>query len=162
MAPAMTVYITVGIPGCGKSTYIETSQRRRGIIKATPRLVLSSDAIRHELTGDMSYQGKNGQVFKLLHERLEEAVRWDQDVIVDATNLKPSSRANLARIADWHMAERIAWLFTTPIDICLLRNRARERVVPDQAMERMAKQFEQHCTREILEAEGWKVEEVTT
>ena len=48
--------------------------------------------IREELTGDISNQSKNKEVFKLAFERVDEYLNNGQDVFFDATNVNKSQR----------------------------------------------------------------------
>ena len=156
-----TLTITVGIPGCGKSTLAEKLKA-----EGTIDVILSSDDIRQELTGDIENQDANAQVFKTLYRRVEGGLAQDLNVLVDATNLKPSYRRHLNEIAAgirWTPAiERQALLFldSFDFDLCQARNLARERVVPEFVMRRFHEQFVQGCTPEQLKAEFWTVVEI--
>jgi len=55
-----------------------------------------------------------------------------------ATHLTPEERAPYIQIARWYGCEAEALYFDVPLEICLERNRRRHRVVPEDAMERMA------------------------
>ena len=59
--------VMVGLPGSGKSTYAKEL-----IKKGRADIILSSDAIREELTGDESNQTVNDKVFKLLYQRMND------------------------------------------------------------------------------------------
>ena len=48
--------------------------------------------IREELTGDISNQSKNKEVFKIAFERVDEYLNKGQDVFFDATNVNKSQR----------------------------------------------------------------------
>ena len=126
------IILTVGLPGSGKSTWLE----QRGI---TP---LSSDAMRHLLADDMTNQTIHARVFQslryLLRHRL--AIGRPQNY-VDATHLTPEERRPYIQIAQWYGCDAEAVFFDVPLEVCLERNRARHRVVPEEAMRMMAEKL---------------------
>lgn len=87
----MTVIkILIGVAGVGKSTYIEQHKTEKS-------LVLSSDALRIELFGDLEAGNAPEAipvVFKILHERMKEALLTKQydTIFYDATNLSRKLR----------------------------------------------------------------------
>ena len=94
--PQTNFIIMVGIVGSGKSykaeelkVAYEVINRNNGIDRKV--VILSSDAIREEITGDINCQTRNDEVFSLLHKRIKENIKTN-DVIVDATNVSQKSR----------------------------------------------------------------------
>jgi predicted kinase len=71
--------MVVGLPGSGKSTYIEKFY--------SDYCVHSSDAIREELSGDVNNQDINKQVFDTLHKRVKADLAAGKNVVYDATNI---------------------------------------------------------------------------
>jgi predicted kinase len=57
---------------------------------------------------------------------------------VDATHLTPEERAPYIQIARWYGCDAEAIYFDVPLEVCRERNLRRNRVVPDDALERMA------------------------
>src|SRR5579871_5024728 len=57
---------------------------------------------------------------------------------VDATNLTPQERAPYIGIGKSYGCDVEAVFFAVPIEVCRERNAHRQRVVPDDAMEKMA------------------------
>lgn len=121
------LYYTIGLPGSGKSTWA----------RAQEMPVFSSDDIRAELYGDASIQGNHEEVFNLLHKRVRECLRNGQSCIMDATNLTPRSR----KVPNLPAHQKVAVIFETPIEECKRRNANRERVVPEEVIDRMAKKY---------------------
>jgi predicted kinase len=123
------VVLTIGLPGSGKSTWF----KRRGV---TP---LSSDMLRALLFDDATEQRYQHLVFStmrsLLRARLLAHMTWNY---VDATNLSPKERRHWVQMARSFGYEVHAVLFDVPIEVCMERNRRRERVVPEDVMQRMA------------------------
>ena len=82
-----TPWIMCGLSGSGKST-IATQ-----IANENPNtVIISSDAIREELTGNYENQEHNEEVFKIFHDRIRKNLENKKNVIADATNLTMKSR----------------------------------------------------------------------
>lgn len=130
-----TLIVLIGLPGCGKSTYA-AKKKEAGLI------VISPDEIREELTGDMSDQSRNREVFSLAHKRTKEALRHGGSVVFDATNLTRRARNDLLScIPDRHNTYVEYVLFRIPLEECLKRNRQRTRHVPEDVIRRMNNSF---------------------
>lgn len=78
--------LPIGISGSGKS-YIY-NKNYKDCVQVSP------DLIREELTGDISNQSKNKEVFKLAFERVDEYLNKGQNVFFDATNVNKGQRKN--------------------------------------------------------------------
>lgn len=154
------LHILVGIPACGKSTMAFGAKLKRQDFPEMPEIhIVSTDQIRHDLTGNATDQSMNDLVFATFHDRIKLLLRCGFDVIADATNLKESSRNELMQIANDLMAARYAHRFGVSEDYatCQDRNLARERVVPEDVMERFHQNFLENCSEETLMSEGWTV-----
>jgi predicted kinase len=152
IAVSAELHITVGIPGCGKSTWADMNFG----------LVVSSDRIRQLLTGSEDNQDRNREVFDALHDQVRAALTTDHRVCVDATNLEPSHRADLLRIAEEVEAAAYAHRFrvSSDYDECQRRNVARSRIVREEVMRGFHALFLQNCSSAQLQAERWIVCEV--
>ena len=130
---AQRIVLAVGLPGSGKSTYFE----KRGIVP------LSSDRLRQVLADDPAEQRFQTQVFQAVRYLLRLRLRLGRPATyVDATNLTRAERRHYLRIAQDHGCAIEAIFFDVPLEVCRKRNRTRHRVVPEEAMERLAARLE--------------------
>lgn len=103
-------------------------------------MIVSSDAIREEVFGDVNDQSHNQEVFNIVEKRCREALKANKEVILDATNLNRKRRINFIKVMPKCEVEAV--VFAIPFEVCCERNEVRERVVPMSAMERMYKSFQ--------------------
>jgi predicted kinase len=126
------VVLTIGLPGSGKTTWF----KRRGV---TP---LSSDLLRTLLFDDITEQRWQGLVFStlrsLLRARLIAKMPWNY---VDATNLSPHERRQWIKMAKSFGYDVQAVFFDVPLEVCMERNKRRERTVGDDVMKKMAERL---------------------
>ncbi|MCQ2079258.1 MAG: ATP-binding protein [archaeon] len=125
-----TLLFMVGLPGSGKTTWARAYAEEFGFT------VRSSDDVRRDLYGDETVQGDSSVVFSVLHSLIERDLSKGRNVIMDTTGLTPRSREAIRRFRGLG-ATCIAVVLDVPDGVCIERNRSRERVVPDEAMERM-------------------------
>ena len=110
--------LPIGISGSGKS-YIYNKDYKDCV-------QVSPDLIREELTGDISNQTKNKEVFKLAFERVDEYLNEGQDVFFDATNVNKNQRKNFT---DKYIGTDVEVIYVVlPADIDLSWNRIRKDI----------------------------------
>lgn len=141
-----TLYLPIGFPASGKSTYFST----------LPHLtVISTDELRRELFGDAGVQYTDAflqehgydpssmeekekiwtgrkLIWAMLDEHVLKLLKDGRDVAYDGTNLSESFR--IQRINRFKPYAIIHGLyFNVPLHICKQRNQMRDRVVTDDA-----------------------------
>jgi predicted kinase len=131
-APKGTVVLAIGLPGSGKTTWFG----RRGI---TP---LSSDLLRNILFDDVEEQRYQGLVFSTLRSLLRARLIARMPMnYVDATNLSVHERRQWIKMAKSFGYEVQAVFFDVPLEVCLDRNRQRDRSVSEEIMRKMAERL---------------------
>jgi predicted kinase len=127
--PKGTVILAIGLPGSGKSSWF----KRNNI---TP---LSSDVLRMLLFDDAQEQRFQDLVFSNLRSMLKARLIARRPLnYVDATNLTPHERHSWIKLAKDYGYDVQAVFFDVPVEVCLERNRRRERMVDEEIMRRMA------------------------
>ncbi len=127
--PRPRIVVLVGLPGSGKSSYVE----RLG----AP--ALSSDDVRRLLADDPADQSIHCRVFRTMRYLLRQRLELGRPVTyLDATHLTCSERRPYIRMAELYGGEAEAIFFDVPLGVCQERNRRRNRIVPREAIERMA------------------------
>ena len=127
--------ILIALPGAGKSTYAKNILKEDSSV-----IIVSSDAIRKELYGSEEDQLHNQEVFNEVFKRTRDAIKDNKHCIIDATNL--SRKRRIAFLKQFNNCEKRATVFAIPFEVCCERNAARERVVPQSAMEKMYRSFQ--------------------
>lgn len=126
----ISLYMTIGLPGSGKSHWASEQDAK----------VVSSDAIREELFGDVNDQNHNNEVFNEVHNRIQNYLKQRFNVVYDATNLSSKRRKGFLNTVP-KFVRKVAVVFCTDYDICLKRNAERDRHVPEEVIERMYKRL---------------------
>lgn len=126
----------VGIPGSGKT------EKAKQLTKEYNAVYLASDEIRAELLGDASDQSKNSDVFEVMYKRTCEALSNGKSVIYDATNINHKRRRVLLQQLKAHYKVYAkAIVMATPIEMCIDRQKNRDRSVGKEVIWKMVNNF---------------------
>ena len=114
------LYLTLGIPGCGKSTYA------RKLISENNVKRCNKDDFRN-MVDDGKWSKRNEQFIMELEESfVSSALRQGLSVIVDNTHGHPSHRDRFSALAAKYGAEFEILFFKTPLEECIRRDNLRE------------------------------------
>jgi len=134
------LYILIGIPGCGKSTFAKRFKNEYDTSW------VSRDKIRFEIIKDEEeYFSHESEVFQKFTDSIVFGLRNGLNVIADATHINMGSRRKLTYAIDkqFNNYNIVYVIFDTMFETCLARNNAREgrECVPEQVMKNMYKDF---------------------
>ena len=105
------LYMLVGVPGSGKSTWIR-SRNHDAVIASTDDKIEAAAAAQG-LTYDAVFESEFKAANAALREDVKQAVKDQRDIIWDQTNLTAKSRRSKLGQVPKHY-ERIALYFPTP------------------------------------------------
>lgn len=115
--PRRCLVVLVGPTGSGKSTFARRHFR--------PTEIVSSDECRAIVSDDPNNQLATADAFDLLHLIVDRRLARGRLTVVDATNVRASTRSALVRLARIHHVEPIALVFDLPESLLLDRAQAR-------------------------------------
>ena len=136
-----TLYITVGLPGSGKSTYAKE------FIKGKEIEYLSSDSLRAVYGKSEEDQTVTPLVFGHIKRKVDEFLKDGKNVMVDATSVNRKERSDYISTAKKYGAKVVAIVFKMDRQGLINRNKKRGeqggRVVPDWVIDKMLNKFEE-------------------
>jgi len=136
-----TLYITVGLPGSGKSTYAKE------FIKGKDVEYLSSDSLRAVYGKGEDDQTVTPIVFGHIKKKVDEFLKDGKNVMVDATSVNRRERSDYINSAKKHGAKVVAIVFKMDRQGLIERNKKRGeqggRVVPDWVIDKMLNKYEE-------------------
>lgn len=138
----MILHIMIGVPGSGKSYYISTHKSEKDI-------VISPDNLRRQMTGSVSDQSMNKEVWQRAYELLRLYSQKENDIWFDATNVRLSSINKILAEAGKVDIEFIVLKDSENATLCKqrikadLENKKDRSNVPDEVVDRMSEEFKQ-------------------
>jgi predicted kinase len=144
-----TIYIAVGLPGSGKSTYA------KNFIKDKDIEYLSSDELRAVFGSGETDQTCTNQVFGHIKRKVDEFLKDGKNVLVDATSVNRRERSDYINTAKKYGAKVVALVFKMDRDGLITRNQKRGseggREVPTFVIDKMLAKFEEPSTNEGID-----------
>lgn len=143
------IHISAGIAGSGKSTWFANNFD----LNSDSVVLISRDLARLKLTGDMENHDCEMRVTDYTHCQYVEAIKNPNvaNVLVDTTAVRYKDRKDFYKLAEnsgcpveFHLV-----VFKN-FDEAAIQNQQRDRVVPDDAMERMRNRFDAPKKEDIL------------
>jgi len=135
------IYIAVGLPGSGKSTYA------KNFIKGKDIEYLSSDELRAVYGKDQSDQSVTSIVFGHIKRKVDEFLKDGKNVLVDATSINRKERSDYIKTAKKYGAKVVAIVFKMDRQGLIDRNKKRGeqggREVPTFVIDKMLAKFEE-------------------
>jgi len=135
-----TLYITVGLPGSGKSTYAKE------FIKGKDVEYLSSDELRAVYGKDETDQTVTPIVFGHIKRKVDEFLKNGKNVLIDATNVNLRERSDYINTAKKYGVKVVALVFNMDRQGLIDRNKKRGeqggRVVPDWVIDKMLNKYQ--------------------
>lgn len=130
------VWLTCGIPGSGKSTWVKNH------MKTHPGAWCSRDNVRFSMIGeDEDYFARENEVFDAWIFSIQAAIANEaiDNVYIDATHLNDKSRNKVLNKLNLANVDLCAVNFAVPLEECLRRNDLREgrAKVPRSVIRRM-------------------------
>jgi predicted kinase len=134
----MKLYITVGLPASGKSTWARALVR-----ESTPGSIVrvNKDLLRLMLHDGVYAKGTEKQVLTARDSLVHKFLSAGCDVVVDDTNFHPAHIARLNELAGRHGAEVIIRHFDVDVDECIRRDAHRQDSVGEQVIREMAARY---------------------
>ena len=143
-----TVYVLVGVPGSGKSTWIHNQIWALGLTVVSTDVLVEQEAWRQGKTYNDVFDEYMPTAVELMAEQVVRAREAGHDIIWDQTSTTVASRARKFRMLPDY--EHIAVVFPTPkADELAARLASRPgKIIPDHVVSNMIDQFEQPTLEE--------------
>lgn len=131
------LYVMCGLSGSGKSTIAKQ------ITNDNPdTVIISTDMIREQLTGEIGDQSQNDEVFEIFHTLIRKRLENKYNVIADATNITMKSRRAILNKVNGLDIEKICYIIPKTFEWCQQDNKNRTHPVPDEVLEKQIRRFE--------------------
>ena len=137
----LKVFVCVGAPGSGKSTWAdEWVSKNPNTVRVCP------DVFRAKFGSGEGDQSVSAQAFSASKRAMGEALDAGKDVVFDATNMYRKSRKDFINIARGRGAQVIAMVFECTKETLLHRNNIRGtgggRSVPELIIDNMLSRYQ--------------------
>lgn len=120
MNNGLTVWITIGAPGSGKSTWSKKLlDGRTDIVRVCP------DDNRRAICGDSNNQAVSYPAFCMAKDQMRNALATGKNVVFDATNMYRKARKDFINMARGKGAKTVAVVFECTKETLIARNAKR-------------------------------------
>lgn len=136
------VYVLVGVPGAGKSTWVENQLWAKDCVYISSDLLVEEEAARQGKTYNDIFKDYINEAISLMLNKVLEAREEGKDIIWDQTSVSVKSRKRKFQMLPDY--EHIAVVFDTP-PACELIHRLASRPgksIPWEIVSSMIKNFE--------------------
>jgi predicted kinase len=145
--PDPALVLLVGAAGAGKSTF--------ALRHFAADEIVSSDAIRAQVSGDEGDQSVSRLAFAILHREVARRLAAGRTAVVDATNAHRGHRRSLVRRAAATGTPAVAVVLALPTAVVLARNAGRARRVHEDVVLRQLAGVAAAARRGGLAGEGF-------
>ena len=128
----MQAFVLCGIPGSGKTTLAK-------------QLAEQFDANVHsidDIPGLWGVPDTEGKNFRTWMDNIRADLRTGKSVVCDSLAVNAESRMWIIKELSGFDCEKILYVKAVPLDVCLRRNRDRERKLPDEQIRIVARCLE--------------------
>lgn len=142
-----TLYMLVGVPGSGKSTWINTVEFDATVISTDN--YIENVARYQNITYNEAFKDHIKNAEKLMYEDLGWAIEYNTNIVWDQTNISSKTRKKKLNLVPSHY-NKIAVMFETPADDELERrlNSRHGKTIPPHVMDGMIEMLEQPTLEE--------------
>jgi predicted kinase len=147
---SLIVWICIGAPGSGKSTWSKV------LIEGDPAIVrVCPDDNRRAISGDSNNQAVSYPAFCMAKDQMRNALASGKCVVLDATNMYKRARKDFINMGRGKGAKIIAVVFECTKNTLLTRNEKRAtlggRKVSEEMIDNMLSRYQQPDTTEFDE-----------
>ena len=145
------VYVLVGVPGSGKSTWVENQLWAEDCVYVSSDYFIDQEAQRQGKTYNEVFKEYVNTAISLMLDKVIEARETGSDIIWDQTSVNAKSRKKKFQMLPDY--EHIAVVFDTPPDDELMKRLSNRpgKSIPKEVVDSMIKTFEMPT-----EEEGYK------
>ncbi len=141
MCTCPTIYVMVGLPYSGKSTYVRN--HLMGLIVVDTDSYIEKKSVEFGKTYNEIFKETITEAYTSMNEKVKELVGNRLSFVVDQTNLTCSSRAKWLSLAKEHSYRIVAIVFKE-IDSDTLKSRIEERknkIIPNNVLQSMKERY---------------------
>ena len=136
----MQAFVLCGIPGSGKTTLAK-------------QLAEQFDANVHsidDIPGSWGVPDTEGKNFRTWMDNIKADLRTGKSVVCDSLAVTADSRRWIIKELSGFDCEKILCVKAVPVDVCMCRNRLRDKKLPDDQIRIVAR-----CLEAPTDDEGW-------